>query len=99
MTTEHDGEPTPAGTAARRRNVSISPPYRVPDLRSSQLRAPAHEPLAIPPTPSEDTGPGPALAGRWELIHRSGPCCGSVAGVRNDLTISLKVLRMVLRQS
>ena len=68
MKFERAGGATRHEVVASRRDPSISPPYRVPDLRSSQLRAPAHDPLTIGPTPSEDTGPGPVLAGRWELI-------------------------------
>jgi protocatechuate 3,4-dioxygenase beta subunit len=60
----------PSSTSyAARRDAAMSPPYRVPDLKSSALRAPAHEPVAIPLTPSEATGPGPVLAGRWELLN------------------------------
>jgi protocatechuate 3,4-dioxygenase beta subunit len=50
---------------AGRRSPDVSPPYRVPDLRSSALRAPTAEPVAIPVTPSELTGPGPVMSARW----------------------------------
>ena len=56
------------GGGKGRRDPAVSPPDRVPDLRSSQLRAPAHEPIRVPATPSERPGPGPALADHWELI-------------------------------
>lgn len=60
---------TPRNGSQRRRVADLSPPYRVPDLRSSALRAPAAEPIDLPLTASEQTGPGPIMGRRWDRIE------------------------------
>jgi hypothetical protein len=49
-------------TGYRRRDREAYPPLDHPPYRSTQLRAPAQEPIPIDHTLSEVTGPGPALA-------------------------------------